>query len=780
MKLTTAFRISTYLCLALATACLGYAVKQPMYLPGAEPIYAFLGLLILLAFLLEEHWSMPGYLANLVAIGILLGWVSWFWMDLRALRNSDVLALDHTLWALPRMAPLLGILLLAKLFRPKQAGDHWLLHVLALVQVTLACALARWSRLDREDPVFAVLILSYAAAGVWAIMLFYLHRETTAGRTLRGKPVRVHATGLPLPWHLQGLRQTAGWIIVAALLAVPLFLLIPWPAQGGGPSQVLTTSSSTGFSPVVDLNDTGPLEVTADVVMRVEAANRFGHLVKLGEHQRWRGVSCSAYRNGRWRSITVADHYIRNSPLVPPLENLKPNQLRLKFELDLSKVNTRESAEMGEMRIFLAEPIYHLVYDEEGLARFPWVHAPELRANVRDLGYRLEETALYTRLAPQRGPMAYTQIIEYQTDARRDQWSDPAFLRRSFVSELQALDETMKEVLRQKAEEILRLERVGLNADVQEKARALERYLSHSAEYSYSLDRRRQDRSLDPTLDFLLNVKQGHCELFASALALMLRSLDIPARVVIGFRGCEYVSYPLLPAVNEVRQYHAHAWVEALLDRKPRTITVQGSRQIDFIEGRWLTLDPTPGTGTSGLVAEAHQLTWQERLGFVKYFWSFLLDYNGNVQGDRFYAMDSMFRQQLEFGGPHREVSSIGVLLFLTVGFIVALLAASLMFTWIRRRKGRFLGRLISVPFYLRLLRLLERLSLRPSAWQTPREFGATAGDALRAKEQTVHVAEVPAKVVVDFYHVRFGGRTLDASQNGAVQHALDRLEKSL
>ena len=38
-------------------------------------------------------------------------------------------------------------------------------------------------------------------------------------------------------------------------------------------------------------------------------------------------------------------------------------------------------------------------------------------------------------------------------------------------------------------------------------------------------------------MDFLVNVKQGHCERFASALALMLRSQGIPSRVVVGFRG---------------------------------------------------------------------------------------------------------------------------------------------------------------------------------------------------------------------------------------------------
>ena len=63
-------------------------------------------------------------------------------------------------------------------------------------------------------------------------------------------------------------------------------------------------------------------------------------------------------------------------------------------------------------------------------------------------------------------------------------------------------------------------------------ARALTEYLAASGEFTYTLDLTRQDRSIDPILDFLFHVKQGHCERYATALALMLRSVGIPARVV--------------------------------------------------------------------------------------------------------------------------------------------------------------------------------------------------------------------------------------------------------
>src|SRR5690606_29944141 len=65
--------------------------------------------------------------------------------------------------------------------------------------------------------------------------------------------------------------------------------------------------------------------------------------------------------------------------------------------------------------------------------------------------------------------------------------------------------------------------------DAVAKAKALESHLRDSGIYSYSLSRRRRQTDLDPAEDFVLNSKSGHCEYFATVLALMLRSQDIPA-----------------------------------------------------------------------------------------------------------------------------------------------------------------------------------------------------------------------------------------------------------
>ena len=71
------------------------------------------------------------------------------------------------------------------------------------------------------------------------------------------------------------------------------------------------------------------------------------------------------------------------------------------------------------------------------------------------------------------------------------------------------------------------------------RARYLEQKLS-SGRYQYSLAGPERDTRLDPIEDFLTKHPQGHCEYFATALTLMLRSQGIPARLVVGYKCDEW------------------------------------------------------------------------------------------------------------------------------------------------------------------------------------------------------------------------------------------------
>lgn len=112
--------------------------------------------------------------------------------------------------------------------------------------------------------------------------------------------------------------------------------------------------------------------------------------------------------------------------------------------------------------------------------------------------------------------------------------------------------------------------------------------------------------------EFLTTDKGGHCESFASALATMLRAVEIPARVVTGYR----VDPPeAMGDVVQVWSSDAHAWVEAYVDG----------------EG-WVTLDPTPAAdgARSGAGFFAR---WSDRLGErAQELWNRVTGFDGDAR----------------------------------------------------------------------------------------------------------------------------------------------------
>jgi hypothetical protein len=83
-------------------------------------------------------------------------------------------------------------------------------------------------------------------------------------------------------------------------------------------------------------------------------------------------------------------------------------------------------------------------------------------------------------------------------------------------------------------------------------------------EYTYTLDLRDAEPARDAIVDFLFHMRRGHCEYFASSLAVMLNLLDIPARVAVGYRLGEY---DLSTQRYNVLARDAHAWCEVYTEK---------------------------------------------------------------------------------------------------------------------------------------------------------------------------------------------------------------------
>jgi transglutaminase-like putative cysteine protease len=111
---------------------------------------------------------------------------------------------------------------------------------------------------------------------------------------------------------------------------------------------------------------------------------------------------------------------------------------------------------------------------------------------------------------------------------------------------------------------------IGGETTPEGKLRAIEQHLTREYTYSRNVQRPFSD---DPLLDFLFEQRRGHCEYFASALALLGRSVGVHTRVAMGYRVSEKSPF----GYYVVRDRNAHAWVEA------------------YLPGRgWVTRDATP------------------------------------------------------------------------------------------------------------------------------------------------------------------------------------------
>jgi len=106
--------------------------------------------------------------------------------------------------------------------------------------------------------------------------------------------------------------------------------------------------------------------------------------------------------------------------------------------------------------------------------------------------------------------------------------------------------------------------------------------------------------------EFLIGAGGGHCEYFASALALMLRAQGVPSRVIAGYHAHELDH----DGTTIVRQRHAHAWVEALMP-----------------DGTWMTVDPTPASNDTQ-TEDGNANWWRFSVAWLGTCWSRLVGFD--------------------------------------------------------------------------------------------------------------------------------------------------------
>ncbi len=178
---------------------------------------------------------------------------------------------------------------------------------------------------------------------------------------------------------------------------------------------------------------------------------------------------------------------------------------------------------------------------------------------------------------------------------------------------------------------------------------AMNEHLKESYPYDLSIPPQREE--MDAVEYFLFEQRRGYCEQFSSSLAVMARSLGIPARVATGYVPGEYNPFT---GLHEVRASDAHAWVE-----------------VYFPGYGWSTFDPTPSfDSTPWQYREASNLQGSQAFGF-------LAKRTGELLGPAFGAAGTLMR----------GVASLDPLSIIIAGAMVG--GACLVFVHARRHLAR-------------------------------------------------------------------------------------------
>ncbi len=296
------------------------------------------------------------------------------------------------------------------------------------------------------------------------------------------------------------------------------------------------------------------------------------------------------------------------------------------------------------------------------------------------------------------------------------------------------------------------------------RARAIEQHLRH--DYGYTLELP-QHEVADPLANFLFDRRKGHCEYFASAMAVMLRTLNIPSRLATGF---QMGVYNPISDLWLVRASDAHSWVEA------------------WIPGRgWTTFDPTPPDLSS------HSLTLFSKFGLyldaAETFWQqWVVGYDPNHQGTLTDRIQQAFRR---FGiGWVQSLAGAGSQFAArakTLGrkFGEAAVVVLLLGYWLwwmgpdywralrmrrrveRIRRGEASGADATL-LYERMLHVLRRQGYQKPLWYTPVEFARSLA--------ATPVGNTVEEFTSTYNAVRFGGRTETAPRLSSL---LDELERT-
>ncbi len=444
--------------------------------------------------------------------------------------------------------------MVVRLFSAQRDRDFYFLSIIAFLMVLSAALLT-------VDSVFLLSFAVFMLTAVVSLILMEM-RHISARVGIHSRPSSMEVTYRSMATSL----AVASPVLVLCILlgAAGIFFLLPRVSSGYLGAYAPGGEITSGFSDTVELGRIGEIQQSGSVVMHIQIDGDERGSFDL----KWRGVALSNFDGRVWSNNR------QQFPLSPQLDGhfalLPPRAV----------VGKRSS-----------RPIhYQVLMEPVGMNVFFLAATPEsLEGNYRHVA--IDDGGATFDLDPEHPVNRYRATSDIgqapASDLRDAGGTYPPEVLSTYLG-LPALDSRIP---------LLAKQITASTNNNYDRALAVETYLRTNFGYSLQLPRTVPH---DPLANFLFDRKQGHCEYFASSMAVMLRTLGIPSRVVNGFRTGEFND---LTSQYVVRASNAHSWVEAY-----------------FPGYGWAAFDPTPGasipvrTGWSrvSLYVDAMASFWRE------------------------------------------------------------------------------------------------------------------------------------------------------------------------
>lgn len=575
--------------------------------------------------------------------------------------------------------------MVVRLFSLQRTRDHYMLAALSFLMVLAAAVLT----------VGSLFLLSFAGFLLVAVITFVLMEMR---HSVSSEPTHAQDPQMASPSAVSPTQRMAyGLLAIAPVLMLMIlagsfliFFFLPRISSRYLSAYTPTSDVSTGFADRVQLGRIGQIQQSSSVVMHIEIQNDLQGAYDL----KWRGIALSAFDGRVWTNSfeqtqlrPAEDGSYRLAPLVDPHSASVVASRTIRYRVLMEPLGTNV--------VFLAER--------------PQSLTGNFRLVSTDSGgavYNLDAERPINRYE------AESQLAEIDGDD----------LRLAANTAPAGMDEYLKLPQLDTRISTLAEEITAAATSNYDKAIALERYLSTHFGYTLELP-----RSLppDPLANFLFERKKGHCEYFASSMAVMLRSLRIPSRIVTGFRGGEFND---LTGQYVVRASDAHSWVEAY-----------------FPGYGWISFDPTPAVS---LPARTGWSRMQLFVDAAASFWrEWVINYDAGHQ--RALGKDAAIGSRHFFDDARRWVAR---------QHRVMLRSARRAHQHIANFPVRWLGGLVAFAAVLIALLNLRRLAsglrartLRAHPERAPRESAALWYDRMVGRMARLGWRKSPSQTPLDF-----------------------------